>query len=273
MVKVLHSLSTKLIASFVVLILITSGLTFFYTYGETKNALKESTQSELMAVAGAVAVQVDGDAFASLKPGDESTQAFIRIRDDFKSVQQTNPDVLYVYSMRKSGNEIVFVVDADYGYDEDVAGIGEIYEGVTENMLDGFEGLSADDEFTTDQWGTVLSGYAPIRNSAGEVVGIVGIDMDSSDVIERQNFIGNTIYLIIGIASLVAAFIIGIFSLTIIRDIRKLNATARAISMGDLSVTVDVRRKDEIGELADSFSRMVASLKIFMDTDEETKRE
>ena len=71
--------------------------------------------------------------------------------------------------MRKSGNEIVFVVDADYGYDEDVAGIGEIYEGVTENMLDGFEGLSADDEFTTDPWGTSPQATQPITNSAGEV--------------------------------------------------------------------------------------------------------
>jgi adenylate cyclase len=53
-----------------------------------------------------------------------------------------------------------------------------------------------------------------------------------------------------------------------IRDIRKLNDTAEKISMGDTGVMVDVKRNDEIGELADSFSRMVASLKIMMADDD-----
>ena len=34
--------------------------------------------------------------------------------------------------------------------------------------------------------------------------------------------------------------------------------------MGDMDVDIDVRRKDEIGELANSFGRMVASLKLMM---------
>ena len=62
--------------------------------------------------------------------------------------------------------------------------------------------------------------------------------------------------------------IIIIFSLTIIRDIKKLNRVAAEISTGNTKVTVDVRRKDEIGELADSFDRMVASLKIMIEDED-----
>lgn len=40
------SILTKLTVSFVVLILITSGLTFRYTYGATRDALKESTRDQ-----------------------------------------------------------------------------------------------------------------------------------------------------------------------------------------------------------------------------------
>ena len=54
-----------------------------------------------------------------------------------------------------------------------------------------------------------------------------------------------------------------------IRDIRSLNDSAARISCGDMDVFVTVERKDEIGELADSFSRMVASLKIMMMNDDD----
>jgi adenylate cyclase len=55
-----------------------------------------------------------------------------------------------------------------------------------------------------------------------------------------------------------------LFSLTLIRDIKKMNAAAEKISTGDMTASIDIKRKDEVGELADSFSRMIASLKIEM---------
>ncbi len=259
-----HSIQTKLTVSFIVLILVISGLTFTFTYGETKSTLKETTQDELKALAAIIATQIDGDAMAALRPGDEETPEFIAIRDQLDAMRSSNPEILYLYTMRQVGDTVEFVVDADYGID-DGAAIGDLYDEAVPSLLRGFTGPSADTEFTTDQWGTVLSGYAPITDSGGAVVGLVGVDMDSSRVIARQDFIGNTIFVIIGISILIAGGIIALFSRTIIRDIKKLNGAANAISMGNTDARVDVERKDEIGELADSFGRMVASLKIMME--------
>jgi HAMP domain-containing protein len=99
-------------------------------------------------------------------------------------------------------------------------------------------------------------------------MGYFPADMLATTVIDRKNFIGSTIYLIMALGILIAALIIGLFSVTIIRDINKLNHAAQKISTGETDVIINVRRKDEIGELADSFGRMVASLKIMMDVDE-----
>lgn len=261
-----HSLQTKLTVSFIVLILVVSGLTFVYTYGETKNALKETTQEELRGLASVIATQIDGDAMAALQPGDEETPVFIAIRDQLQTIRLSNPDILYIYTMRQVGDTVEFIVDADYGID-DGAAIGEIYDETVPDLLAGFSAPSADRDFTTDEWGTYLSGYAPVRDSKGTVVGLVGVDMDSNRVLQRQAFIGNTIFIIIGIAVLIAGGIIALFSRTIIRDIRRLNETANAISTGNTGVSIGVERTDEIGELADSFGRMVASLKIMMDVD------
>ncbi len=127
---------------------------------------------------------------------------------------------------------------------------------------------TASEEFYTDKWGTFLSGYAPIKDAAGNTVAILGVDMDATDVMARQDFIGNTIYIVIGVSVLLAGAIIAGFSRTIIRDIKLLNESAEKISMGNTDVTINVKRGDEIGELADSFSRMVASIKILTMTDQ-----
>ncbi len=261
MVKLLNSLITKLTVSFIILILIVSCLTFFYTYNETKNALKDRMQNELKAVASVAATQINGTLVAALQPGDEGSAAFLAINQQLNAMRDSNPDILYIYLMRQNGDAVEFVVDADYGLNENGASIGQAYEEPNDELLAGFAEPGADEEFTTDEWGTVLSGYAPVKDTDGNIVGLLGVDMDSAKVLSQQEFIGNTIYLIIGISILIAALMIGYFVMNIIRDIGKLNRSAEKISKGDLDVVVDVRRKDEVGELADSFSRMVASIK------------
>jgi len=256
-----NSLITKLTVSFIILILIVSGLTFFYTYSETKSALKDRMQDELQAVASVAATQIDGDAMAALKPGDETTAQFQAINEQLNAMRSSNPDILFIYLMKKNGDVVEFVVDADYGTDDSAAKIGEVYEGTNDELMAGFSQPSVDKDFTTDEWGTVLSGYGPVKDSDGNVVGLLGVDMDSAKVMQQQDFIGNTIYLIIGVGILLAGAMIGYFVMSIMRDINKLNMAAGKVSKGDLDVVVDVRRKDEVGELADSFSRMVASLK------------
>ena len=271
MTKMLNSLQTKLTVSFIVLILVVSSLTYFFTFRETKKGLKEITQTELIALSSVIANELSGihaEEMAALKSGDESSEKFIALAGKLKSIRDSHSDIKYLYTMRKEGERLFFMVDPDYGNTEDPgASIGENYEEVNEQMLTGFEKPSVDNEFTTDKWGTLLSGYAPLRDTKGNIVGIIGVDMSSDLVIAKQNFIGKTIYVIIIISILLAASFIFVFSKTIIRDIRKLNSIANDISMGNMAVSMDVERKDEIGELAESFGRMAASLKIMMMND------
>ncbi|MBI5806501.1 HAMP domain-containing protein [candidate division TA06 bacterium] len=270
MSKIFHSLQTKLTLSFVLLIVVISGMVFFYTFRATKKALKDQLRNELMSTAAAVSAVIDGNVHAGLKPGDENTPEFRKILEQLRAVQGNNPGIKYIYTMRRTQQGPEFVVDADYGTGEDTVRIGQFYEEGLQfpQLLEGFEKTSADYEMTTDQWGVVLSGYSPIRDSLGNPAGLVGIDMDSKDVVARLKVIQNSIYYLIGIAIILAGVIVLLFSQTIIRDINKLNQTANQISMGNMNINLDVKRKDEIGDLAESFSRMEASLKIMMNQDE-----
>lgn len=273
MTSIVHSLQTKLTVAFIILIVLIAGLTFFYTYGQTKEALKDSVRDELSQVAGTMATQVDGNTVLILKPGDEGSPQFNALQDKLLKLRSQSTVTKNSYIMKLQGNDVVFVLDDIYGTDPEAAAIGEVYDSPDrDQIIAAMKSPTASRDFYTDKWGTFISGYAPVSDSNGTVVAILGVDMDASAVIARQNFIGDTIYIILGISILIAGIIILFFSRTLIRDIKKLNDTATKISMGDMTAMVDLDRNDEIGDLARSFSRMVASLKIMMGTGEEEER-
>ena len=188
------------------LILISTIIIVYSISLETKVALKESLQEKLMTVAGIEASEIDGDSFAGLHAGDENSTNFIRIRDQLRHVKEVSPDIHYFYTMRKNGDIAEFVVDGDYGYSTDAAKIGDTYPQAEPELLKGFSAPSADAEFTTDRWGIVLSGFSPIRNSTGAVVGIVGVDMDSSKVMTNLDRINLILYFV----SIIALFFVAV---------------------------------------------------------------
>ena len=200
----MSSMNPRIITSILIVVFLFMTIGMVYSLSvETHAALKGALEDKLIAVAGTTASQIDGDAFGRLRPGDEGTAGFIRIRDQLRAVRATSKDIHYIYTMRKEGGAIVFVVDADFGFEPDTPSIGEPYPAAEPEMIAGFDSPYANKAFTTDEWGTVLSGFAPIRDRSGNVVGIVGVDMDSSVVNSQLQYL-NIFFYGIGIVSLIA---------------------------------------------------------------------
>jgi HAMP domain-containing protein len=273
MAKIVHSLQTKLIASFIILILFVAGATFIYTYNETKNAMLNLTRDDMINTIGMIAQQFtpqEAEALSSFQAGQENTQTYQTLLEKMQTMRALSPNIINIYTMKIEDGKVSFLID---DLEEDPALIADVYEQPEDRLFDAVNEVTASDNLYTDEFGTYLSGYAPLKDTNGNVIVIIGADMDASTVIQRENFVGNTIYLVIGASVAVAALIVGYFSLTIIKDINKLNTTAEEISKGNMNVTVNVKRKDEIGDLADSFGRMVASLKFMMMDKEEPPQE
>ena len=265
--KIVNSLQTKLIISFVALIVVIAGGTYVYTFDQTKRALLASTHDDMVQIIGISSTQFTAQEIAAIsqfKPGDEQTPVYLAIKTKLQNMRSQSPNIANYYIMQIRAGQVVFLVD---DLDDDPAKIGQVYEEPEAKLFLADKGIQVSDNLYTDEWGTFLSGYAPILGTSGSSALILGADILADTVVQRENFIGNTIYLVMGIAILIAGLIIGLFSLTIIRDIKKLRRVAEKISMGDTNVAVDVHRRDEIGDLASSFGRMVASLKIMMAVD------
>ena len=198
---------TLLFIIFIVFITISS---FIYIDTVARSALKASTGERLTGSASIIASQLNGDDINQLKPGDESTLTFVSLRDSLNTIHQSDPSIKYLYTMRQNGSVVEFIVDADYGIRPDGAPIGMVYPDPPAALLNGFSQPTAVTEFYTDEWGTLLSGFAPIHDSRGQVVGIVGVDMESRDVLRRMEYVSTIFYvlLIIILAILVTGAII-----------------------------------------------------------------
>jgi adenylate cyclase len=269
--KILTSLQTKLIGSFVALIIVIAGGTYLYTYGQTKQALLQGARDDLVQMIGIASTQFTPQEITQIqqfKAGQDETPAYLTIKTKLEKMRAVSPNISNFYIMQIRGDKIVFLVD---DATDTPAAIGDVYQEPEAVLWHANDGIQVSPDLYTDEWGTYLSAYAPIQGTSGTSTLIVGADILAGTVVDRENFIGSTIYLVMGLAILIAGGLIGLFSLTIIRDIKKLNTVAEKISMGNTDVTVDVHRRDEIGELANSFSRMVASLKIMMAGDEQPK--
>lgn len=264
MADIAHSIMTKLTAGFVVLVLVISGLTFLFTYGASSGKIQESTEQELLVLASLIASDLNGDEIAKLQPGMEVKTLYLMNVEQLATMATADPDIVKIYTMRKNGSGLEYVIDSGYNTGSRNFRIGTPEPAPSDAMLRAFSSRQVEHGFVTRPWGKVLTAYAPIINAQDAVIGIVGVDMDAAVLQSRMDFVGQTIYLILVLGIICAGLIIAVFSRTMIRDIHILIESANRISRGETDVTISISRNDEIGELAASFKRMVTSLKILM---------
>ena len=100
----------------------------------------------------------------------------------------------------------------------------------------------------------------------GEIVGLLLLQIGPSPFAPgtpERLFLANVNHaILIGafLAVLVALLLGGFFAYTLTRTLRELTAATKRIAAGDLGYQVEVRSKDELGELASSFNQMSADL-------------
>jgi len=116
-----------------------------------------------------------------------------------------------------------------------------------------------DRAFVVNNW--YITAYEPIRSLSGSVIGIlyVGILEEKYSDLRRQ-----AVFTFLGITSLsmITAFIISyLLSTNISRSIRKLAHASHEMAAGNLDTSVDIKAKDELGELAGTFNFMALALK------------
>lgn len=104
MVKFYNSLQFRLTASFILLIILITALTYAYTYNEAKKALKETVREELIEVISLVSSQIKGDKLKellSLTPEDEGSPLHKELVEWFVNMRAKSSDLANFYVLKK----------------------------------------------------------------------------------------------------------------------------------------------------------------------------
>jgi len=269
------TINKKIMFASIALWLTGSSLLVFMSYQQTKNALNDSIRTRVRDYAALGALTVPADEHAKLlQPEDENTTAYTDTVAALRRIQAACTDIAFVYTVRKldDGN-VIFVADATLE-EEDLSHLGDACEVVTpllETSLVDLQEPVMEEDFYTDQWGTFLSAYAPIRTADGRLDGVLCLDIsfDSIQAILMKHLL-RFILMLAGITIIIIP--VGtMLSRTITGPIKRIITMLKGVSSGettDLTQRLEIRGSDEIADMArlldttfESLSHLIVSIK------------
>ena len=244
-------------------VLISALLTFGF-YAITVKSLRDGLRQRLQDAVAIGATQLDGDALASLTdPVQEGSPTFLQLQKELQGIRDAGSGYRFVYTLRHSPDgKIRFVVDAEET-PEDMSHLGEYYDDAGPSIVAHIDTLDQpvlEDEFYTDKWGTWLTGYAPVFGSDGQPKVVLGMDIAASTVLQKERVFLWTALAVFGVTLPLSLVIGGMLGRRLAEPIAALTRGAERISGGDLDYVVEVRSKDETGELAGAFNTMTKKL-------------
>jgi methyl-accepting chemotaxis protein len=272
--KIFIGLRVRLLIGFSVFFTLAFALTFYWFYTYSSEAALRRIQDDLRSTLVGASEGINTENFVAL--AQEGKRREDGLSDDprywehvrwLAQVNEIEPRAfVYTYVHGKAENEIVYigssgaVLTPPQGAKFLTPKIskGPLLQGLSQTIFkNNFEAYQ-------DEYGKWVTGYTPIKNAKGEIVGGMGIDFQADYVFEVQQNIRERIaiaFLIVFVILLAAVWFI---SYTITRPIRQLTQVAEKIGEGDynqnLAELSNTRFPNEIGTLAQVFEIMVSKV-------------
>ncbi len=139
---------------------------------------------------------------------DEGTEAYLAVRRQLAGIRRSNPDVRFVYLMKKSGGHVVFIADSEREDSPDYSAPGDPYPEASPQLLAIFDNAHPFVEGPLrDRWGTWISAHAPVIDlHSGRVTAVFGMDIEANRwfaVIRTYRIFGIVIAGLVGMISVV----------------------------------------------------------------------
>jgi len=225
----------------------------------------KNLQEKLKTIASTAAIDIDASLIRKVPLSKEGvkSEAYKKIAEQLNKIKKANLQLKYVYTIAKTNKPGIwqFVVDPAPHVGTRTSFPGEEYEASRfPEMLKAYKNPSVDSKLVFDEWGVTLSGYAPIHDKDLKTVAVLGVDIDASEVYTLENAARvKAIFILILVIAL--SIILGAWvSMGVTRPVKNLVEGTRKIASGNLSYKVEIKSKDEIGELAKAFNAMADNL-------------
>lgn len=224
----------------------------------TMNSFEKKIKNSALECSTELMSAIDGDKLGIIVS--EKSTDIQEYQDVLESMSQAKSKSVarnFYTLMKVDDNNGEFLVDVSV----EASAFLDKYE-LNDDMKKAFQGDTViSREPYTDEYGTFLSVFVPIKNSNGEIVAIGGIDVDASlfQGIKHTTFI-NIMVAIVGMMILFLPFIF-LYSIKLGNNIKKIKNTLGKMGNGDLTEELSIHTRDEIEEIAYSINEVQHSLK------------
>jgi len=155
-----------------------------YFYQQAKGNLKNEIQQYLTNLANTASNFTDGDKLKTIR-SDADKENYQAIKNQYLKILDVIPDIAYIYAMIYRDGKVWFIIDSqsDKINQKDTASIMDVYTDASTTLLKAFklQTLEVEDEPYKDKWGEFLSVYAPVRDSSGLFIGMIGVDIRNDE--------------------------------------------------------------------------------------------
>jgi len=260
------NLSTKIIASYSVLIAVMAGTLASGMYWQLYSSQRQAIRNRLLAIVSLAVPQIDSDYHGLVLQRSDRTSAFYKINQDrLVSIQATSKDIISIYTVRQQPNKkFVYVLNYDPSDQDKTVLIGMDYNKALDDLNAAVASNTpfVEQEFhQTANGKTILYGYAPITNLQGRVNGFLVVELDASFVVRQEYSVAGFALVTFLAVLLLTVVLVRWLSLSlVVLPILQLNSAAKQLEAGNWNAILPSARTDELGELATSFNSMVKQL-------------
>lgn len=190
----------------------------------------------------------------------DSNPSYVKIKKNLRHFQKINNLQTEIYTYIKPHwvkDKLMFLVQGQAPKFA-MSGIdipGYLQDAFNEGGAEGFT-----DIFTNGD-GTWITGYAPILKADRKVSGIVEVALSTTaEVRQAKTEFLISLAIAVSVAFVIALLLTWFMAVGIARPVTRLAGTAAAMGDGKLDARSDIKRRDEIGALSDSFNAMAENL-------------
>ncbi|MDO8585529.1 MAG: diguanylate cyclase [Armatimonadota bacterium] len=233
-------------------------------YRGASSALREEVRDRLRHIARTAALQIPTEMHGRLLTRkDENSTSYRTIKTTLANIREANPDLRYVYTMRKTDKPLTlqFVVDAEESADL-MSHVGDEYD-VKDlpEMRRAFTGPAVDFEPSEDKWGIWLSGYAPIRDKNGGTQAIIGLDMSLEQLHEEEADLRRAAWTNAALAVIITILLSLLVTKAVVGRLGVFMRAAEKVRGGDLQFQLPNEGPPEMRAFCESFNQMIVGLK------------
>ncbi len=239
-------------------------------FGIARRALLASLDERVSSVAASVAAGIDPTDLAQIKDlVSARTPAYLRLREVARSATAASQSGLFpirwVYMLTPtahgatSGWDLAVDIDSESAPDWVPPGTPYSPEGV-DSTVSPVIAPTVHSMYLHDEWGEWLSGFAPVRDASGQVVGLVAADINHKVVADVILAGSGSVILVLGLMSTVVYLAAGMSIARLLRPMDRIRAHIARLGAGEFGERLVLPANEELRVIADDLNGLGAKL-------------